>query len=97
MKLSILGLAFGLMGTLILLLNNIFTGWHNKDYGQPWNKRYYWNAWRPLIKITHPSGKIERKIKWTHKAIVYGFIPPKYRWEILGFLFILFGVILQIL
>lgn len=94
--LKILGLISTAFGALILLLNNIFTGWHQRVYGQPLNKRYWWMGWRPFLKITHPSGKIERKIKWDHMATVEGFIPPKYKWEIAGFLFILIGTILQI-
>lgn len=96
MKLMIIGLIFTLIGALILVLNTIFGGWHQKTYINSWKKRFYWMGWRPFFKISHPSGKVERKIKWTRKVIVNGFIPPKYMWELIGFLFILIGVILQI-
>ena len=97
MNLATLGLIFTAFGALILLLNNILTGWHQRVYGQPGGKRYYWMGWRPLYKIGPPSGKIEWKVKLTRKVLVYGVIPPKYFWEIIGFLFILIGAIIQII
>jgi hypothetical protein len=97
MDLITLGIIAIAIGALILLLNNLFTGWHQKDYSQPWYKRYYWNGWRPLIKISPPSGKIEWKVRLTRKVLVYGPISPKYFWEIIGFLSILIGTILQII
>jgi hypothetical protein len=97
LTLTMLGLIFTAIGALILMLNNLFTGWHQRVYGQSLNKRYWWMGWRPFLKITHPDGKIERKVKLDHKVIVEGFIPPKYFWEIIGFLCILIGTILQII
>lgn len=50
-NLTTLGLIFTAFGALILLLNNLFTGWHQRVYGQPWNKRYYWGVGDPFIEI----------------------------------------------
>jgi len=94
---SLTGLILTALGALVLTLNNILTGWHQRVYGQKWNKRYWWEGWRPFLKITHPDGRIERRIKWNHKTPVSWFLPPKYIWEIIGFLLILIGTILQII
>jgi len=80
MNLVVLGLSFDMVGVLILTLVAIFDYPHQRIFGEKeWWKRYWWSGWRPFLKISHPSGKIERKIKWTHKAPVYGFIPPKHQ------------------
>lgn len=97
-NITTLGLIFTAFGALILFLNNIFTGWHQRAFGEKeWWKRYWWMGWRPLIRITHPSGKIERRIKWNRKVITSGFLPPKYQFEVIGFLYILIGTILQMI
>ena len=97
MNLGILGLIFDIVGVFILTLVAIFDYPHQRIFGEKeWWKRYWWEGWRPFLKIRPPSGKVERKIKWTHKAAVYGFIPPKYQWNIIGFIYVLVGFILQL-
>jgi len=91
--LTITGLIFTLIGASILFLNTIFGTRHQKIYTNSWKKRYWWMGWRPLYKNTKTLGW---KLNPKRKVIVYGFIPPKYSWELIGFLFILTGVILQI-
>lgn len=93
----ILGLIFDIIGVGILTLVAIFDYPHTKIYEkEKWWKRYWWMGWRPLFKITLPSGKVERKIKWIRKIIVYGILPPNNSWNIIGFLCILIGFLLQL-
>jgi hypothetical protein len=94
MNLTMIGLIFTAIGALILLLNNLLTGWHQKINGQPMNKTYWWMGRRPIYKNTET---LKWKIKWNRKVIVYGIIPPRYFWEIVGFFCILIGTILQII
>lgn len=97
LTLDIVGIISIVFGAFIILFNNIFTRFHQKIYGQPLGKGYWWHGWRPFLKITDPtSGKVTRKIKWKHVRIVYGAIPPKYQLEILSFMLILVGSIFQI-
>ena len=97
MDLLILGLIFDIIGVFILTVVAIIDPPHTRVFGEKeWWKRYYWSGWRPFLKIKHPSGKVERKIKWTYKTVVYGFIPPQHQWNIIGFVFILMGFLLQI-
>ncbi len=93
---AITGLIFTLIGALILFLNTIFGKWHQKDHSKHWTKRYYWEGRRPIFKVHPPNEKAKWRIKWYHIVLVEGFMPPKYFWELIGFLFILIGVILQI-
>ncbi len=95
--LMILGLIFDIIGVFILTLVAIFDYPHQRIYGgKEWWKRYFWFGWRPFLRIKHPSGKIERKIKWNYKPLVYGLIPPKYQGNIIGFLCVLIGFLLQL-
>ena len=96
-NLNFWGIILVVLGALVLLLKNTLVGEHNKIYTNPWYKRYWWMGWRPFYKISPPLEKVERKIKLTRRVIVYGFIPPRYQLEILGFLLILIGAIFQII
>ncbi|MBM3233999.1 hypothetical protein FJZ19_02800 [Candidatus Pacearchaeota archaeon] len=94
-NLIVIGLIFTAIGALALFLKNfIFIGWYQKDYTKPWNKRYSWHGWRPFYKNTWTHKWV---IKLNHIVIVDGFLPPKDKLEILGFLLILIGTILQII
>lgn len=96
-NLVVLGLILDIVGVCILVIITILNPHYGKYINKPfWTKRYWWLGWRPFLKISHPSGKVERKIKWAHKAVVHGFIPPKHQWNIMGFLFVLIGFILQL-
>jgi hypothetical protein len=94
MNLTTLGLIFTAVGALILMLNNIITGWHQRVYGQPPNKKYWWMGRKPFYKNTQT---LKWHFKWNHIVPVEGFLPPKYILEIIGFFFILVGTILQII
>lgn len=93
-NLNIWSIIIGVLGALVLLLNNLFTGWHQKTLTNPWTKRYWWQGRRPFYKNTQT---LKWHFKWTRIVIVEGFIPPKYFWEIVGFLLILAGAIFQII
>mgnify|MGYP001602124708 CR=1 FL=1 len=96
MYLVILGLVFEIVGALIFTLVAIFNHPHQRDFREKWWKRYWWMGWCPFSKINPPSGKSYWKIKWTHKVVRPGFIPPKHQWNIVGFLYILIGFLLQL-
>ena len=96
-NLVVLGLVLDIIGVFILTLVAIVDYPHQRIFGEKkWWKRYWWLGWRPFLKIRHPSGKVERKIKWNYKVVVYGIIPPKHQWNIIGFLCVLVGFILQL-
>ncbi len=97
MNIIILGLILDIVGIFILTLVAIFDYPHQRVYGKNnWLKRYYWIGWRPFLRISPPSEKPYWKIKWNHMVIVYGPIPPKHQWNIIGFLCILIGFLLQL-
>lgn len=97
MSLEVLGLILNLVGGFILTLVTIFECPYLRIFGEnKWWKRYWWTGWKPIFKIRPPSGKAYWRIKWSHKAGRYGIIPPKYSWNIIGFLFILDGCLLQL-
>ena len=97
-SLVVLGLIFDIVGVLILTGVAIFDYQHQRNFGEKeWRKRYRWQGWRPLFKISPPSGKTYWRIKWTCKVVRYGFIPPKHQWNIVGFLFVLTGFLLQLI
>ena len=93
MNLGILGLIFDIVGVLILTLVAIIDYPHQRVYGQPLNKRYWWQGWRPIYRNTKT---LKWKIKLNSMVVRYGFIPPKHQWNILGFLLVLIGFLLQI-
>ena len=98
MNVVISGLIFDIVGVLILTLVAIFDYPHQRVFGEKeWWKRYWWQGWRPIFKISPPLEKSRWKLKWTHWVVVYGIIPPKYQWDIIGFLFILIGFLLQLM
>lgn len=94
MNLVIWGLILDIFGVLILVTMSILNPWHWKredlKFGQ---KRYSWHGWRPLYKNTKT---LEWKIKLNRMPIIHGFIPPKYKGELIGFILILIGFILQL-
>ena len=92
----IVGRILEVVGVFILTMVAITNYPHQRVYGQPINKRYWWMGWNPIFKINPPSGKAKWMIKWKHKVVRYGFIPPKHQWDIIGFLFILIGFSLQL-
>lgn len=94
MNFGLIGLILMVLGAFVLCFNNLFTGFHQRVYRQKWNKRYWWIGWRPFYKN---SQTLKWQINWNHRVVVEGFFPPKYFLEILGFLLILSGTILQIL
>ena len=97
MNLTLSGWIFELIGVFILVLISTINSPHQKIFGEKeWWKRYWWSGWRPLFKIRPPSKKPYWRIKWTHKVVRYGIIPPNHQWNIIGFLCILVGVLLQI-
>jgi len=95
MNLVILGLILDIMGVSILVFVTIWSPWHQRIFREKkrW-KRYYWSSWRPLYKNTKT---LKWKIKWSRKILVYGVIPPTYQLNIIGFLCILLGFILQLI
>jgi len=97
LNLIILGLIFDIVGVFILTLVTIIDYPHQRIFGEKeWWKKYWWLGWRPFIRIKHPSGNIEKRIKWNYMVVVYGIIPPKYQWNIVGLLYILIGFFLQL-
>lgn len=97
MNLFILGLVPDIVGVFILTLVAIIDYPHHRNYGQPLSKRFWWIGWKPLFKIHPPSEKPKWKIKWNHRIVRYWVIPPKYQWNIIGFVCILVGFILQLI
>ena len=93
---GVMGLILNFAGSIILMIVIFFGCEHQKIYTNPWHKKYRWLGWRPFLKISHPSGKIERKIKWTHKVIVECCIPPVHLWNAVGFLYMSAGFFLQL-
>lgn len=94
MNLLMWGLVLEVIGVFIITLTAIVNPHHQKIYGQPINKTYWWNGWRPFYKNTKT---LKWVIKWNHKPVVYGMIPPKYKLDIIGLLFILIGFVLQLI
>ena len=94
MNMLVLGLIFDIIGVSILITISIINPWYWKredlKFGQ---KRYSWHSRRPFYKDTKT---LKWKVKWNHRPIVDGFIPPKYKGNIFGFLLILVGFILQL-
>ena len=95
-NLAVSGLVFDIIGVFILTLVTIFDYPHQRVYGQPLGKRYWWMGWNPLFKIHPTSAKSKWKVKWNHMIVREGIIPPKYQWNIIGFMLVLAGFILQL-
>ncbi|VVB79905.1 Uncharacterised protein [uncultured archaeon] len=94
MNLIIWGLILDIIGVFILAFSTAVSSWHGKYNFPFWKKRYYWNGWRPFYRNTETK---KLTWKWNHKPLVFGWIPPKYKLDIFGFLLILTGFILQLI
>lgn len=95
MTLGVLGLIFDIVGAFILTLVAIFDYPHHRIFGEKeWWKRYWWQGWRPIWRNTQT---LKWETKWNHTAVRYGVIPPNHQWNIIGFLYILFGFLLQLM
>lgn len=91
------GLILDIIGVFILTLVAIIDYPHQRIFGEKdWWKRYWWMGWRPIFKVHPPNEKSKWIIKPKHKVVRYGFIPPKYVWNIMGFTFVLIGFLLQL-
>lgn len=91
--LNILGLILGVIGGLIMAFAEAVTSHYGKMPNQPLKKRYWWNGWRPFYKNTQTS---KWMIKWNHRPVIEGMIPPKYKLLFFGAILILIGLALQI-
>ena len=93
-NLAVLGLIYDIVGVFILTLVAIIDYPHQRIFNQgEWWKRYLWRGWRPIYRNTQT---LKWKIKLNSMIVRYGFIPPKYQWNIIGFLFVLAGFLLQL-
>ena len=98
MEIIVWGLIFDIFGVFILTLVAIIDYPHQRVHGEDkWWKRYWWLGWRPIFKVRPPNEKPKWRIRPKHKAVRYGFIPPKYVWNIVGFTLILTGFLLQLM
>jgi hypothetical protein len=94
MNLLILGLVYDVIGVFILTLVAILDPPHQRCYDEKGlGKRYWWSGWRPIYRDTKT---LKWKIKLDSIVVRHGAIPPKYQWNIIGFVFILFGFIFQL-
>lgn len=89
-----LGFGLEIIGAFILAVVNTSSMWHGKYNFPFWKKRYYWIARIPLYKNTESLKWI---FDWNHKATIFGWIPPKHKWNWIAFLFIIVGILSQIL
>ena len=87
MDLVILGLIFDFFGGLILIIINFLGMSYQKTYTAKWTKRYWWMGWKLIF--TFPQKLRKRNME--------GFIPPKHMWNLIGFLFITIGFLIQII
>ena len=92
-----IGIIFNVIGALIFLIVNLSGMPYQKNYQEEWTKRYWWQGWRPLFKVHPPNEKARWVVKWNHKVVRYGVIPPKHQWNIVGFLYLLAGSLLQVI
>jgi len=97
MDIMISALILEITGAFILTLVAIFDYPHTRIYEKKrWWERYWWSGWRPIFRVRPPNEKARWRLKWNSFIVRYGFIPPKHQWNIIGFLCILAGFILQI-
>ena len=97
MNLVVLGFFSEFIGIVVVTFLAIFDYPHHRIHGEKeWWKRFWWESWRPIFKIHPPSGKSYWMVKWDSIIIRNGIIPPKYKLNIVGFLFILIGLLLQL-
>lgn len=92
-NLIIWGLILELLGVLIIAFTEMVNPFYGKIENQPLRKTYWWNGWRPFYKNTQTQKWV---LKWNHKPVVEGMIPPKYKLELFGILLILVGAYLQL-
>ncbi len=91
------GLILDIIGVSILVMVSIWNpSYRKRDDLKWWKKRYSWEGWRPIFKIRPPSGKAYWRIKLNCIVTRRGFIPPKHKGNIIGFLCILVGFALQL-
>jgi len=93
MSFVIFGLILDILGVFIITLTEIINPRFGKINGQSLRKTYWWNGWRPFYKNTQT---LKWVIKWNHKPVVEGMLPPKYKLEIFGLLLTLVGFVLQL-
>lgn len=96
MNLEILGLIFNFVGSFILILVSLFGVWHRRNEIEKWTKRYWWIGWKPILRIRRPNEKPYWKIKPKYKVVRYGAIPPQHQWNLIGFIYMLIGFLLQL-
>ena len=94
MNLEILGLIFNFVGSFILVLVSLFGVWHQRNEIEKWTKRYWWMGWRPIYRNTQT---LKWKIKWNSFVVRNGAIPPKHQWNVMGFIYMLIGFLLQLM
>ena len=97
MKLIIISLILNVIGALMLTIAALTNRPYVRVYDNGKWKGYEWSGWNPFLKITPPSGKIERKIKLSRKVPKSGFFPPTHKLNIFGFVCILAGFFIQLL
>lgn len=99
-NLAIVGLFWDIIGVFILTLVTIInphyqTTYPNRSFfGKPPNKSHWWHSRRPFYKDTKT---LKWKMNLKRVVIIDGIIPPKNKWNAVGFLCILIGFSLQIL
>ena len=93
-NLILLGLILNFIGSSVLVFVSFFVGWYQKTHINSWRKKYWWMGWRPFYQDTKT---MKWKVKWSRVVIVDGFIPPRHLWNLIGFLFISIGFLLQII
>ncbi len=96
MEIAVLGLILDIIGVFIITLTEITNPFHGRREDLKWwnKERYWWNGWKPVYRNTQTKKLI---LKWNHKPVVHGIIPPRYLLEIIGLLFVLIGFILQLI
>lgn len=92
---GILGWAFNLIGFIFLFVA-FFTPRHQKIIGNPRSKRYWWQGWRPIFKISPPNEKAYWKIRKDYTSVRFGVIPPQHQWNIIGLFYTFIGFYLQL-
>lgn len=96
MNLVVLGLILDIVGVSILVFMSIWNPWHQKRHDLKfWEKRYSWASWKPIY-IFKNTKTLKWNVKFNKTITVDGFIPPKYKGDIIGLMFILLGFALQL-
>ena len=96
-NLFVIGWILNIIGVGIITSVSIINPRHQRIHNEDklW-KRYWWQGWRPIFKV-YPSNEKERwMIRPKNKVVRYGFIPPTQQWNIVGFLYILSGLLLHL-